>query len=60
MKIDPPSIMEGARPEQNVRALKGWAEDVSYKLTQTLTEMESTIEALKSEIEELKEAGDGV
>ena len=60
MKIDGPSVYENKTPEQNILALKGWAMDVSYRLTQEVTEMEETIESLKKEIEELKEAGDGV
>lgn len=60
MKIDSPNVYENKTPEQNILALKGWANDVSYRLTQTMTEMEETIESLKKEIEELKEAGDGV
>lgn len=53
-KIDPPVVNESRTPEQNIQALKGWASDVAYKLTQTLTEMEETIEILKKEIEEAK------
>jgi len=60
MKIDSPNVYENKTPEQNILALKGWSVDLSYRLTQTITEMEETIESLKKEIEELKEAGDGV
>ena len=60
MRIDSPNVYENKTPEQNILALKGWASDLSYRLTQEVTEMEETIESLKKQIEELKEAGDGV
>lgn len=59
-KIDPPVVNESRTPEQNIQALKGWASEVAYKLTQTLVDMEETIESLRKEIEELKEEQDGV
>lgn len=55
MKIDPPDVYDSRTPEQNVMAIKGWASDLAYRLTQTLTEMESEVEALRKEIETLKE-----
>lgn len=60
MKIDAPGINENKMPEQNILAIKGWASDLAYKLTQELTEMESEIENLRKEVEELKEAQNGV
>ena len=56
MKIDPPDVYDSRTPEQNVMAIKGWATDLAYRLTQTLTEMESEVEALRKEIETLKES----
>lgn len=60
MKIDPPGIMEGRSPEQNISALKSWANDASFILTQEFAEMQSQIEELQKKVEELKEAGNGV
>ena len=60
MKIDSPSVMESRTPEQNISALKGWGDELGYLLTMKLTEMEEEIESLKSQIEELKEAQNGV
>ena len=47
MKIDPPGIMEGRSPEQNISAVKSWANDVSFILTQEFAEMQSQIEELQ-------------
>lgn len=58
--INPPSIMEGRTAEQNIQSLKGWGYEIASELTYQLQEMESEIEALKAEIERLKEAQDGV
>lgn len=55
MKIDPPDVYDSRTPEQNVMAIKGWASDLAYRLTQAMTEMESEVEALRKEIETLKE-----
>lgn len=57
MKIDPPSVMESKTPEQNIQALKGWAMEVSFQLTNQITEMQEEIESLR---EGLKEAENGV
>lgn len=58
MKIDTPNIT-ATSPE--LQAIKGWAADLSYKLTQSLTEMEAEIESLREEVNKLKEeSGNGV
>lgn len=60
MKIDPPSIMEGKTPEQNIQAIKGWASELSFQLTNAMTEMQEEISNLREEVKELKEAENGV
>lgn len=54
--INPPSIMEGQTPEQAIRSLRGWGNEMASELTYQLLQMESDIEELKAEIERLKEA----
>lgn len=58
--INPPSVMEGRTVEQNVQAIKGWGNEIASELTYQLLQLESDIEALKAEVERLKEAQDGV
>ena len=56
MKVNPPNIMEGRTPEQNISAIRGWATQLAYELTMKITDLESEIEELKKG----KEEGNGV
>lgn len=58
--INPPSVMEGRTPEQNIQSLKGWGYEIASELTFQIQTLESTIEELSAEIEKLKEAQNGI
>lgn len=58
--INPPSVMNNLSNEQNIQTLKGWGIEITNELTYQLQTLESDIESLKAEIEELKEAQNGV
>ena len=53
--INPPSVMNNLSNEQNIQTLKGWGIEIANELTYQLQTLESDIESLKAEIEELKE-----
>lgn len=58
--INPPSVMEGRTPEQNIQSLKGWGTEIASELSYQLMQMEAEIEDMKAEIERLKEAQNGL
>ena len=60
LRIDTPNIMTSATPEQNIMAIKGWITETAYELNVEYNNMQSEIDDLKKEIEELKEANNGV
>ena len=58
--IGTPSIMDDRTPEQNIQAIRGWANELANELTYQMLQLESEIENLRNEVEELKEAQNGV
>ena len=60
LNIDTPNIMNAALPEQNIQAIKGWITETAYELNVEFNNMQSEIDDLKREIEELKEANNGL
>lgn len=55
LNLENPNISNMAQPEQNIQAIKGWADYIVGELNYRMQLMEDDIAILRSEISAMKE-----